>query len=118
MSINPEHVDNILSGKKLYEFRKIRCKRDIDSIVIYSTAPVMKVVAEVKVTALIEGTPSYVWGRTHDAAGIKKDFFDSYYSNKQKAVAYCLGKVKQFAKPRSLEHYGIKNAPQSFIYLD
>ena len=46
MSINPEHVNNILSGAKRFEFRKTRCKEDIDSIIIYSTSPIMKVVAE------------------------------------------------------------------------
>ena len=39
MSINPEHVANILAGKKKFEFRKTKCKEQIDSIVIYSTAP-------------------------------------------------------------------------------
>ena len=53
MSINPEHVENILAGKKKYEFRKKKCKEQIDSIVIYSTAPVMKVVAEVEVKDII-----------------------------------------------------------------
>ena len=38
MSINPEHVDNIMSEKKVFEYRKVKCKRKIDSIVIYSTA--------------------------------------------------------------------------------
>ena len=37
MSINPEHVENILAGRKKFEFRKTKCKEQIDSIVIYST---------------------------------------------------------------------------------
>ena len=32
MSINPEHVDNILAGTKKFEFRKTKCKEKIDSI--------------------------------------------------------------------------------------
>ena len=36
LSINPEHVANILSGKKKFEFRKVRCKEDVDKIVIYA----------------------------------------------------------------------------------
>ena len=38
MSINPEHVENILAGTKKFEFRKSKCKEQIESIVIYSTA--------------------------------------------------------------------------------
>ena len=76
MSINPEHVENILAGRKKFEFRKTKCKEQIDSIVIYSTAPVMKVVAEVEVKGIIEDTPQSVWKRTSNAAGIDKKFFE------------------------------------------
>ena len=49
MSIKPEFVDAILTGKKKYEYRKVKCKQPIDRIVIYSTSPIMKIVAEVEV---------------------------------------------------------------------
>ena len=71
MSINPEHVNNIMSGKKVYEFRKVKCKKKIDSIVIYSTSPIMKIVGEAEVIDLIEGSPELVWKKTCDGAGIK-----------------------------------------------
>ena len=117
MSINPEHVANILAGKKKFEFRKTKCKEQIDSIVIYSTAPVMKVVAEVEVKDIIEDTPQTVWKRTSTAAGIDKKFFDKYYSGRNIAVAYVLGCVTQFDSPRNLTDYGVKAAPQSYIYI-
>lgn len=118
MSINPEHVSNILAGTKKYEFRKIKCKRKIDSILIYSTSPVMKVVAEVEVVDLIEGTPNEVWKQTSKDAGINKKFFDSYYHDKKIAFAYCLGKVKIFSESRKLKDFGVKTAPQSFVYIN
>lgn len=117
MSINPEHVENILSGEKKYEFRKRKCKERIDSIVIYSTAPVMKVVAEVEVKDIIEGTPQTVWKKTSNAAGINKQFFDKYFLGKDIAIAYVLGYVTQFDSPRSLSDYGVKAAPQSYVYI-
>ena len=117
MSINPEHVANILAGKKKFEFRKTKCKEQIDSIVIYSTAPVMKVVAEVEVKDIIEDTPQTVWKRTSSAAGIDKKFFDKYYSGRNIAVAYVLGCVTQFDSPRNLTDYGVKAAPQSYVYI-
>ena len=117
MSINPEHVENILAGRKKFEFRKTKCKEQIDSIVIYSTAPVMKVVAEVEVKGIIEDTPQSVWKRTSSAAGIDKKFFDRYYSGREQAVAYILGCVKQFDAPRQLIDYGVKTAPQSYVYI-
>ena len=117
MSINPEHVDNILAGTKKFEFRKNKCKKDIDGIVIYSTAPVGKIVAEVEVTGIIEGTPHNVWQRTSYAAGIGKDYFDEYYSGRENAVAYVLGHIKKYRRPMQLSDYGIKTAPQSYIYI-
>lgn len=118
MSINPQHVRNILAGTKKYEFRKIKCRRDIESIVIYSTAPEMKVVAEVEVTDLIEGTPNDVWKKTSKNAGIKKKFFDSYFQDKKVAFAYCLGKIKKYSKSKELRDFGVKTAPQSFVYIE
>lgn len=117
MSINPEHVENILAGTKKFEFRKSKCKEQIEAIVIYSTAPVMKVVAEVEVKDIIEDTPQTVWKRTSNAAGIDKCFFDSYYFGRDTAVAYVLGCVTQFDVPRNLTDYGVKAAPQSYVYI-
>lgn len=48
ISINPKHIENIFNGTKKYEYRKIKCKREIKKI-IYSTYPIMKVVGEAKV---------------------------------------------------------------------
>lgn len=117
MSINPEHVQNIMSGEKRYEFRKTKCKEAVDTILIYSTYPVMKIVGEVEVKGIIEGPPNAVWQKTAVAAGIDKSYFDKYYSGKKSAVAYVLGRVHQFKRPRTLSDYGIKTAPQSYIYI-
>ena len=58
MPINPEYVDEILSGNTKYEYRKIKAKRkNIDKMVIYSTSPIMRVVAEVDVEGIIEDSP-------------------------------------------------------------
>jgi len=117
LSINPEHVANILSGKKKYEFRKVRCRDDINSIIIYATSPVMRVVAEVEVIDIIEDAPQTVWSKTFKYAGISKTFFNQYYKGREKAVAYELGEVQVYSEPRPLAELGIRHAPQSFIYV-
>ena len=78
LSINPEHVENILSGTKKYEFRKVQCKETVDKIVIYSTYPVMKVVGEVDVLDILVNSPDVVWNEPSKYAGIKTRFFDKY----------------------------------------
>ena len=117
LSINPEHVENILLGLKRFEFRKVRCKSEVDTIIIYATSPVMKVVAEVEVAGVIEDDVQAVWQLTNEFAGISYDFYEKYYEGKKKAVAYKLGKVKKYAKPKLLADFGLTFAPQSFVYV-
>lgn len=119
MSINPEYVDKILNGKKKYEYRKIKAKKqNINRIVIYATAPIMQVVGEVEVKNIIEDTPNSLWKKTKEKSGVKKDFYDSYYKNKNKAIAYELGDVIIYNTPITLSDLGINYIPQSYIYLD
>lgn len=117
LSINPEHVENILQGNKTYEFRKILCKRKVDIIVIYATYPVKLIVGEVEVLDIIEMDKEQLWKLTEKRAGISKDFFDQYYEGRETAVAYKLGKVLKYDIPYSLDKIGVKMAPQSYMYL-
>ena len=117
ISINPEHVSNILNGSKRFEFRKIQCKKNVDKMVIYSTSPVMKVVAEVEIKDVLTDDPETVWEKTSEYAGLSKEFFNRYYEGRNTAVAFELGDVREFDEPRELSQYGISNPPQSFIYL-
>ena len=117
LSINPEHVDNILQGNKKVEFRKVKCKTDVEQIVIYSTAPVMQVVAEAMIEEVITGDVLEVWHLTKAFAGISYNFYRSYYKGKKTAVAYKLCEVTPYSKPKSLSDFGISYPPQSFLYL-
>ena len=117
LSINPEYAEKIFSGEKEFEFRKNRCKSDADKMVIYCTAPVMKVIGEADIVEIIEGTPSVVWKKTKNKSGVTKDFYDSYYAGRTKSVAYKLANIKKYKKPKTLKSFGLVAAPQSFVYL-
>ena len=119
MPINPEYVDEILAGRKKYEYRKIKAKRNnIDKMIIYSTSPIMKVVAEVDIKEILEEDPEKLWEMTKNESGITKDFYTKYYKNKNTAIAYKLGKIRIYDKPKNLDDIGINYVPQSFVYLD
>ena len=117
ISINPEHVENILTGRKKYEFRKIAAKQDISSIIIYETTPVKKIVAEAEILDVIMLPPEQLWEETKQSAGITKEFFDDYFKGRQIAYAYKLGKITVYNKPKRLVDFGVKSAPQSFVYV-
>lgn len=117
LSINPEHVENIFNGNKKYEYRKSRCKKDIDKIIIYSTYPIMKVVGEATVDDILEDKPENIWKQTNKESGINFKFFKEYYEGRQKAVAYKLSNVVKYNNPVPLNNYGLKVAPQSYAYI-
>ncbi len=117
ISINPEHVKNILSGEKKYEYRKIAAKKDVSAIIIYETVPTKKIVAEAEILDVIELPPEELWQQTKEASGITKDFFDKYFEDREVAYAYKLGRVEVYEEKRELKDYGLRMAPQSFVYI-
>lgn len=117
LAIQPEYVERILKKKKLFEFRKRLPKQPVDTVFIYCTYPVMKVVASVKVIDVIEGSPTAVWSKTKHAAGISRTRYRLYFKGAKRAYAYVLGEVNQFDTPVDISRYGVQTAPQSFVYL-
>ncbi len=117
LSINPEFVESILNGTKLFEYRKFRCREDVDKIIIYATAPQKQVVAEAEIEYIIEDDVLNVWRQTKQHSGITYSFFRKYYRGKKKAVAYRLKNVVLYDEPLSLADIGVSYAPQSYCYL-
>lgn len=117
ISINPEHVKNILNGTKKFEYRTKAAKCDVNKIIIYETNPVKKVVAEAEIVEVLMMKPEDLWNKTKDQSGITKSFFDSYFENRDIAYAYRLGDIKVYDEPKTLEEFGLKYAPQSFAYI-
>lgn len=118
LSIKPEYTNRILEGSKKFEFRRSVAKRKVDRILIYSTAPEMKVVAMVEVIGVEKDSPKNLWQKTHANAGISRPKFMDYFANRSVAYAYKLGALQKFDKPKTLAEYGITAAPQSFVYVE
>ena len=118
ISINPEHVAKILSGEKRFEYRTKAAKKDVDSLIIYETTPVKRIVAEAEILEVLCLSPEDLWKETEMYSGISKSFYDEYFKGRKIAYAYRLGKVKAYDNPLELSDYGIKAAPQSFVYIN
>lgn len=118
ISINPEHVKNIINGSKKFEYRTKVCRADVNKIIIYETSPVKKVVAEVEIIEVLMLPPNELWEKTKEKSGITKSFFDNYFANRKIAYAYKLGKISVYTKPKDIMEIGIKHAPQSFVYVN
>ena len=79
--------------------------------------PEKKIVAEAEIKEIISDSPEKLWTRTFQHGGVSKEFFDKYFFGKEKAFAYVLGKITIYDQPKELIEFGIKSAPQSYIYL-
>ena len=117
LSIKPEYVERIFSGSKKYEFRKRLANKAVGKILIYSTAPIMKVVGEVQIVETISASPTALWESTKKFAGISRDKYREYYKGCKVAYAYRLGQVTRYEPPKELSEFNINLPPQSFIYL-
>ena len=76
------------------------------------------VVAEAKIKNILCDTPDNLWERTKEFSGVSKQFFDEYFKNREDAYAYEIGEILKYKNPKLLKDFGIKSAPQSFVYVD
>ena len=118
MSIKPEYVDKIFSGEKKYEYRKRMCKEQIDTIIVYSSSPIQKVVGELKIKQVLYDKKSIIWTKTNRYGGITKTKYDKYYENCDYAVAYEIEKAILYDKQKDLKDFNVRTAPQSYIYIN
>lgn len=117
LSIKPNFVDKILAGEKYFEFRKRTLGQCVGKIVIYRSSPVCAVVGEAEVAEILSDTPINIWNTTKNQSGIDAKFFFDYFNDKSVAYAYKLKNAKKYTKPKKLGDFGIKYAPQSFVYI-
>ena len=117
LSIKPEYVKSIFEGKKKFEYRKIIAKNRPDKIIIYSTYPISAIVGEADIEEILIDSPDNLWKKTKKNSGVDKNFFFEYYKEKKVGVAYQLKNIIEYENIRTLEEFGVKYAPQSYVYL-
>lgn len=118
MSIKPEYVEKIFNGTKKYEYRKRKCKKNIDRIIVYSTNPIKKVVGELVIEDILEDNKNVIWEKTKLYSGIVKEKYDYYFNNQDTAVAYKIKSYKLYDTKKELSDFNVKTSPQSYIYIE
>lgn len=120
LSIHEVYYKRLLSGEKLFEFRKrvpVGLKSG-DELAIYCTKPTCSIVAYAEIGGVLEDSPARLWERTRFAAGIEEQAFKSYFGKTQKAYGIIISKIHELKRPISMAALrGRSFAPQSFIYL-
>jgi len=120
LSIRPKYVEAIMKGNKRYEFRKtIFRKRDIERALIYSTAPVKKLVGYFIIGDIVESHPNTLWDQFKEFSGLNEEEFFSYFNGSKRGFAIHIEEVERF--PNALDPTDLFpdfTPPQSFYYLD
>ncbi|ACD52060.1 ASCH domain-containing protein [Clostridium botulinum] len=120
LSIRPEYVKRIFAGEKKYEYRRSLFKRnDVETIVVYATKPIGKVVGEFQIGDIIEDDPMIIWERTKLYSGIRKKDYMDYFKKRDKGFAISIKNIFMYDTPLELKELNpeIKTAPQSFRYI-
>ena len=118
LAIKPEYVEEIFDGLKRYEYRRKCPNHPISQIVIYETSPVSKVVGTVDVDEMLGTAPHVLYDMTKKFAGISEDDYNDYFKGSNIAYAYSINHPVIFSHPVSIEEYGLKGVPQSYVYLE
>jgi predicted transcriptional regulator len=118
LSIKPEYAERIFNGTKKFEFRRSIFKnRNIKTIIVYASSPMQKVIGEFEIESIINEDLKALWETTKQFAGIEKNFFDSYFSEKQSGFAIKIKNTKRYSEPLCLKKDFKLTPPQSFLYL-
>jgi predicted transcriptional regulator len=119
LSIKPGFANDILDGKKRFEFRRLLFRREnVTRVVIYASTPEQRVIGEFKIGALLSLSPDDLWSKTRRFAGIDREQFDSYFAGKVQAHAIKVSAPVRYRRPLDLfRDFGLCRPPQSFCYV-
>ena len=116
LSIKPQFVEEIVAGKKKFEYRKSVFKQPVEKVFVYASAPISKVIGEFQPVDVVVGTPGDVWKETNKFSGITKKFFDEYYKGRKTAYAIVIQNFVKYDCQVNLPK-GM-HAPQSYCYVE
>jgi predicted transcriptional regulator len=119
LSIKPKFAEAIFTGKKEVEFRKTLFKKDVDKVLVYSTAPVQKIVGYFTIADIVESSPDQLWQRFGKIGYINEEEFFKYYRDSQKGYSFCIATAYKF--DQSLDPHVLVEGftpPQSFCYYE
>lgn len=118
LSIKPEFADKIFDGTKRFEYRRtIFSKTYINTVIVYASSPVQRVIGEFEINQVLFDDIDNLWSLTRDYAGIDEDYFFRYFSDRNKGYAIEIKKVKKYKNPFHLQERFKIQPPQSFAYI-
>jgi predicted transcriptional regulator len=107
----------ILSGEKEYEFRK-RFPRNVETVYMYATSPIKKLVGKFTVGDVIEDEPHGLWKKFKTYAGIDEKEFFEYFKGSRIGYAIQIKDLKVFPPVDPKKIIFKFTPPESYLYTD
>lgn len=118
MAIQPAYAQAILDGTKRVEFRKRRLAADIDTVLIYESAPTKSIVGHFTIERTELATPRGLWKSFGAVGSIARADYLAYYGDSERAVGLVISHAERYTHPVALAALSDRPAvPQSFSYL-
>ena len=120
MSIKPQFVEKIRRGEKKFEFRRVLPKcQEVDTIIVYASKPVGKVVGEITIGDYLTYPTEELWERTEEKSGLTREEFFDYFHVKANAHAIEIKSYQDYEQPIPLDVLlPGRVPPQSYCYLN
>ncbi|MDO8990063.1 MAG: ASCH domain-containing protein [Sideroxyarcus sp.] len=119
LSIKPKYANLILAGTKRVELRRSWPSNDIGVMVIYSSAPIQKLVGLAFIDRINECDLDHLWAIAEaNGGGVTFDELKAYVGNKKTSFGVMISRVKVAeveVDPKEL--FSDFTPPQSFLYL-
>jgi predicted transcriptional regulator len=120
LSIKPKYVDLILAGSKRVELRRSWPSNDIGVMVLYSSAPIQRLVGLAFIDRVEECDFENLW-RIADAngGGVTYEELKTYVHGKKTSFGIMIQRVKKAevqVDPKTL--FPAFTPPQSFLYIN
>ncbi len=121
LSIKPHYTDKIMEGLKTVELRRrfpVSAPQGTLAY-IYSTSPVMAMVAMAEIQDVLKLPIEKIWQDFSKSAFIERDKFDRYFDGIKEGYALKFINVRAFHRPLNLSELRSKfgfEPPQSYLY--
>jgi predicted transcriptional regulator len=122
ISIRPEHVRNIMAGRKTVELRR-RFPEGLAAcgvMFIYASSPEQALVGAARIEAVKRMPVTGLWRTFKDKACVTRDLFDAYFVGVDEGFGVLLGQPVCFETPirgSELKERFRFSPPQSYRYL-
>lgn len=90
----------------------------IDKILVYESRGAGLVVGEFDIETVISTDIANLWILTSEDGGVSKSQFEEYFRDREKGCAIKIGEVRKYEQGKSLAEFGLRRAPQNYVWID